>query len=709
VLIPTGYQTISMNKIKDRALTYSLLAHIRSKGQLVSGPISVFTPLIKRTLSKLNEKGIFSGKSITEIKVESDSSYGIDFPIPVLRTILAAIAREINSETERRFELFQDDSFQIKNYAFTEFEETMRLQSQQIDNLEKMFSEFCETCGENRPENSSILEFIEKNKLSLSKYLAHRQLDETKDYTIEAQFVEFFRQIPPVYETIRDIYLGSIIVGYIEYKTENIKTDIELLLDTNFILGLLDLNTPESTHTCRKVIEITKTQGYKLTALKDTLNETTALLKAKIGNFDLTFLQKKIYPEDIYNACDRRKLNSADLERITDNLEKEILAYGVSVIHDTTKYKNKARFSSEYESLKKHRHSDVAALHDATAVYYVREKRKKKIKDFENVNCWFINNSVSREKYDLDKGNNIEYQPELIKADDFLNIIWLSNPQINRTVDINEISEIGLNSLISIGLTSSLPRLSIIRELDDNIHKYAQDSGLTDADIVRVATRITTKQLIDIENLNKLAKQDKEQFVKRLNEEAQKQKELEEERIKKLDKILQELSNKNTGMQKIKKDCEEKSKNLDERITSVNGQSQLKDKTIQTLSSELEKERLLRRKDSNKRKFEKREQFIGDAVKKWRRKTNIELLICVIIFVLGVLSLLWLTDWNLKNASKLYNELKTNLIFSSIVFLFGTIFSAITFKKWYDKHYNHSNIENYKKGLKIPDELKDDE
>jgi hypothetical protein len=165
-----------MDKIKDRALTYSLLAHIRSKGQLVSGPIGVFIPLIKRILSILNEKGVFSGKSITEIKIEADALYGIDFPIPVLRTILASIAREINTDTEKKFVLFQDDAFQIKNYAFTEFEETIRIQFQEIENLEKLFQEFCQTCGEKKPGNSSILEFIEKNKLSLSKYLAHKHL-----------------------------------------------------------------------------------------------------------------------------------------------------------------------------------------------------------------------------------------------------------------------------------------------------------------------------------------------------------------------------------------------------------------------------------------------------------------------------------------------------------------------------------------------------
>jgi len=337
----------------------------------------------------------------------------------------------------------------------------------------------------------------------------------------------------------------------------------------------------------------------------------------------------------------------------------------------------------------------------------VREKRKKKIKDFENVNCWFINNSVSRDKYDIEKGNNLEFQPESIRADDFLNIIWLSNPQIDKNIDINELSEIGLTSLISAGLTSSLPKLSIIRELDDNIHKYAQDSGLTDGDIVRVATRITTKQLKDIENLNKLAKENKELFVRRLNEEAKKQKELDEERIRKLDKVLKDFTQKSASLNKLKTDFEEKSKALDERFLTITGESQTKERTIQDLSSELEKEKALRKKEERRRMAEKREQFIDNRVKAWRKSTNIEMTIWLLVFIAGILSLLWLADWQISNAVSLFNELKANLMFSSLLFLAGFVFSAITFRKWYDKHFNHSNIENYKKGIKIPESLTD--
>lgn len=697
-----------MEKMKERALTYSLLAHIRTKGQLVRGPIEVFIPIIKRALSKLNEKGIYSGKSITEIKEEADRLYSIDFPIPVLRSILSRIANQVNNLTDRYFELFQDDSFQIKNYAFTEFEDTIKIHSLEIDNIENLFREFCLSCGKEKIESTSILDFIDKNRISLSKYLSDKSQYQNDDYSIEAQFVEFFKKIPPVYETIRKIYLGSIIVGYLEYKTENVKTGIELLIDTNFLLGILDLNTPESTHTCRKIIEITKNQGYKLSILRDTIFETISLLKAKVENFNTTFLQKKIFPEDVYNACDRRKLNSNDLERIADNLEKTISSYGIFVVFDTTKYKNIAKYSKEYEILKKYRHTEPAALHDATAIHYVREKRGKRIKDFENVNCWFINNSISREKYsDTDRFENLDSQPEMIKADDFLNIIWLSSPQIQNSLDVNEVADIGLSSLVSIGLSSNLPKLSIIRELDENIQKYASDGELKDSDILKIATRITTKQFTDIDDLNRLAKEKKEKFIQRLNDEAKKQKEIEDERIRKIDTVLKEFIKKSDAISKIKSDLEKKTNEVDQQLVDSTELIKRKDKTIEELKIELSEERKSRTTDENKRRKKLREDLIEKKIKNWRRAAYIELGVWAGIIVISLIILLSISDWKINKAFALYSQLKVNAIFSTVVVIIGIIFSGFTIKKMYDRNHNYSNIENYKKNVKIPEEYYD--
>ncbi len=109
---------------ESKAITYSLLAHVRNSGTLIKGPIDPFIPLIKRALYKLNSKGIFSGKSIKEIHVISAELYAIDFPLPVLKTILQQIAKEVNTEEHANFQLYQDGAFALKNFFFEEFEGT---------------------------------------------------------------------------------------------------------------------------------------------------------------------------------------------------------------------------------------------------------------------------------------------------------------------------------------------------------------------------------------------------------------------------------------------------------------------------------------------------------------------------------------------------------------------------------------------------------
>ncbi|MBF2024124.1 hypothetical protein H0I72_06760, partial [Flavobacterium psychrophilum] len=548
---------------KERAITYSLLAHIRNTGTLAKGPIDIFIPLIKRVLSKMNSNGVFQGKSVTEIKNVADELYYIDFPIPVLKKILVEICKEVNTEEKTHFVLYKDGAFSINEFTFIEYEEIIENQTKDINELEDFFKQFCETSELNIENSDSIFKFIEKNKFNLSKYISNSQTKNGFDYTAEAQFVNFFKQIPPIYEKIKSIYLGSIIAGYIEYNSDEAEREIELLFDTNFIVGLIDLNTPESTHTCRTLLEIAKQQKFKIRILKDTIEETKNLLDTKAEFFDKSFLQKKVNPEDVYNACDRLNISKSDLERIADNLESTISKFGISILYQTEKLNKEAKFTEEYKLFERVRNSKKSALHDATAILYINKTRKIKIKEFDKVNAWFVNNSTSSD------GENIflkdGFQPESIKADDLLNILWLSNPQINKKIEGNDLAEIGLTSIISLSLNNNLPKSKILRELDDNIHKYAKEE-ISDTDIIRVATRITNKQLRDIENLNELAETDKVEFVKRLEEEANKQKRLEELRIKKLEHIFKNISEKSDELEKTRKEFEEKAKEIDKIV-----------------------------------------------------------------------------------------------------------------------------------------------
>ncbi|QYS91147.1 hypothetical protein JJC04_15435 [Flavobacterium covae] len=103
--------------IENKAITYSLLAHVRNSGTLIKGPIDVFVPLIKRTLHQLNMKGILKGESVIEIQKEANCMYSIDFPIPVLKSILSQIANEVNTnDNAQNFVIHNDGSFILRSF-----------------------------------------------------------------------------------------------------------------------------------------------------------------------------------------------------------------------------------------------------------------------------------------------------------------------------------------------------------------------------------------------------------------------------------------------------------------------------------------------------------------------------------------------------------------------------------------------------------------
>ena len=229
------------------------------------------------------------------------------------------------------------------------------------------------------------------------------------------------------------------------------------------------------------------------------------------------------------------------MERIADNIDELVNEKGIVIIHDTTRYKNLAKFSKEYASLINIRNSEMAALHDATAIYYVREKRGKRIKDFERVNCWFVNNSINRETAVYKEIPEVkDYQYEIIKADELLNILWLSSPQVTSKISDSDLVDIGLSSIVAFTLNDNLPRAQIIRELDENIRRYAKER-LTSKDIINISSRIVNKQLKNLKQLNEIAETDSEEFVKRLQSEAQKQAVIENARLQRFQDLFKSM------------------------------------------------------------------------------------------------------------------------------------------------------------------------
>ncbi len=260
---------------------------------------------------------------------------------------------------------------------------------------------------------------------------------------------------------------------------------------------------------------------------------------------------------------------------------------------------------------------------------YIKDKRGKKIKKFEEANSWFVNNSINNEDNNDSIYNN-EFLKETIRADELLNILWLSNPNLKSELNDNEFLEIGLNSMISISLNNSLPKVSIIKELEENIHKYS-NSEITEKDILNLSTRIVNQQIKNIQQINELATNDtRDEFVQKIKEESNKQEKIEEEKNKKLSSLFYKLENKiNSYDEEI-----ESSKLISNSLSYENSELGIANKQLSK-----ENEDLL---------LQNRKLKIAIAIKKWRNKSIYLLIISLGLLAIFLILLGFFSNWNFE-------------------------------------------------------------
>ena len=563
---------------KKRIASFSLLAHINNSKAGINDLGQIFIPLVKRVLSQMNYEGYNRGASLDEIKAKVDELYRLDIPFPLLKKIVIKIAAEENQDGNVNFEYFKDGSFLIKNFVFADYEETIQEQEYEIEFVQESYESYLKINKIDVATQPTIFEFLDSNRLALSQYFANKTIRQpTIEYTHQANFINSVKDIPKVYNVLRKIYLGSMITSYLEVDYGDLKKDLEFLIDTNFLVGLIDLNSIESKHTCKKIMEICQRLGYKLSILDFTLEETEALLSRTAENYDTTFLAKKIDPESIYNACDRRNLKKTDLQIISFDLKDTIFRdFKINLISNTTKFRNEARFSPEYRKFREIRTTEFSALHDATALIYVQKKRGRRIKNFHDSNCWFVTN-VS---HDISHFKENDFLPEIIRAEDLVNLLWLTNPLVKT----DETVDLGLTRLVSCAISSALPSARVIKELDENIQKYAIDK-VEARDIVRVANVIANKTITNLEQLNKIAHENPEEFVKKLQRISDKEKQIEERREEEL-KVL---------LLKIREDADAKLKDLIEevKISHSKNLESIKDSLTEEFSMKLSGQQLI--------------------------------------------------------------------------------------------------------------------
>ena len=249
-------------------------------------------------------------------------------------------------DSENHFILHKDGAFQMNKFLFSDYEEELEEKEEEINEVVKIYEAYLTSIGLDPTLEPSIFEYIDLNRTNLSKFFAYKQDKELEiQYVHQANFINSIKSNKKIYEILRRVYLGSIIAAYLEVEIGEVNNKTEILLDTNFILGLLDLNSIEATHTCSKISEICDRLGFTKSILPFTIEEIEMLIERKANQLENAFFQGYLDPESIYNASKRRNLSKTQLLQIVKNI-KDILVkeHKINIVGNDQKLRNLAKF-----------------------------------------------------------------------------------------------------------------------------------------------------------------------------------------------------------------------------------------------------------------------------------------------------------------------------------------------------------------------------
>jgi hypothetical protein len=257
----------------DKVVTYAFLSVIKEKTGNITSLLSIFEELVEGLLSSWVKRQVKGGR-LLDLQKDFKTTYSIDIPIPTLRTILNNIIQKNSS----LFTTYSDDSFTINE--FPEINLTILLEKQQsdIEAFYNLYNRYLSIKGL-KYEDYNLLAFFEQNKRYVLKCL-NGSVEIEENHQVQAQFIHKLLHLKRYNELINRIFLGSIISSYIELEIDDsTKHGKILLLDTNFIISLLNLHSEESFDNCKMLIEIANRLKYKVEIMPFTIDETFALLK----------------------------------------------------------------------------------------------------------------------------------------------------------------------------------------------------------------------------------------------------------------------------------------------------------------------------------------------------------------------------------------------------------------------------------------------
>lgn len=470
--------------------TYSLLAFIKDQKRDDKGKslIGLFVPIVMQTVNwMLGANGLepLMGKDYTEIKVGVKKFFDLDMPIEVISAIMDIIYEE---DVDQQFKINSDHSFIIKQGFAVSLDSEYNNQKSRISKLEKHYNTFCKR-QKVKCDFQELINFIQDQKNRV--FEGNDTVVGKQDYYVSKYVMECIRRKDYIYEIICSIYLGGVISSYYKFQINEKVVDTELLWDTNFYISLCKLNTREAYETCAQLLEMATSMGFRFSILQRTIEQINILVSNKAKDYDNKDYISSWDESDILAACSRENISKSELLLVKDNLLDDLSHKGVNIIYDASikDIIESAEKSSDLKRLSKIRGSRESALNDIIAQMYVEKKRKsRQIAEFNDVNCWFLNNSFSVNKKEL---HLPVWQRISISAPDLLLLLWFANPSLAKDKVDSLLAISSLSANVFKYRSERMPSSKVVEEIQNRVAKLQVTNQVTQKAIAKLCIRMS--------------------------------------------------------------------------------------------------------------------------------------------------------------------------------------------------------------------------
>ena len=417
-------------------LSYAVLSERYNSNESV---ILSFEPLVEDLLLTVD------GDTVSKTKLVElyEQRYGYPMPPAIMNEILLSL------RNSKKIEFLRNEIIEIKKQKLQDvsFE-----YSSTLNNLKNTFSYFAKQNGVDIKPSETVaifLNFMSKHAVDLNSYF--NSLNDTNeiDYDKETEnnkiIVDFLMKVrldnPKFFELLNDIFYGIALSSVL--KLDQIKineleqsTNItELLLDSNYIFRLLDLQTSYEYQATSHTHKLAQEAGIRFYVLPETLEQISNTLNGFLEDINPgTFVALSAYGDDlfsgIHSAYIRRSLDKSDVcelvAKLNDTLEKE---FNIKLWE-----KEIATISgSDGEAISSMRKfkpftEDDGLIHDLILVRTVDMVRPTYIAEMSQAKTWVLTDDNKLMKWSSSRYNNKRI-PECLTESQLSTILWLKSPK----------------------------------------------------------------------------------------------------------------------------------------------------------------------------------------------------------------------------------------------------------------------------------------